>query len=270
MAQPEQGSAQDVFAKLAGLIAEVLGNDTGAGALTVEALKSSELAQSFKVTCGAATGFAKIFGATKAAQEAFEREKYALGLLQGEGIPKLRLVSEADRFICTEFIDGDPIQQVISDANLMQHSEFLGQWFGRLANHAPSESYDRNWYEYLKNYTDTFDEKLLRQQRPILETCRIFRVTLAHNDNAPSNFILGKDKHLYGVDFEDCMMKPEGWDLVTAARHLAHGHLADLPMISSSLHRGYRMTAEEALLPDNFDQVVNVLVTANIVSKRAE
>ncbi len=260
---------QEIKQKLAGLsdhIANALDPDHGETAFTLETIKTSDRSTSTKVMLGDKTGFLKLFGDSDAAMAAFARERRALDILHSEPVPKLLFVAEKERAILTRFINGTPLLEKLSPETLNQTAEHLGQWFGRLANHAPAEDMDTNWGDYLAKYPTGFAVEILEHQHPILNQSKISRASLSHNDNALGNFILGADKRLYAVDFEDSQMKPEGWDLVTSARAL-FGQMPDqLPVISGSLLRGYQLTAKECGLADNFDQVISAIAVASALA----
>jgi len=139
----------------------------------------------------------------------------------------------------------------------------MGQWFGRLSNLSPSLEYEGNWADYLAQYSSGFEADILAHQRPILEQSNIGWIVLSHNDNILGNFILGDDKRLYAVDFADSRMKPEGWDLITAARAMFGQKPDALATISGSLLRGYQLTSRNCALADNFDQVISTSAFAN-------
>lgn len=225
-------------------------------------LKTSGNAASFKIVLGENAGVLKLFDAGEPAKAAFERERKALDLFHGDQVPRLLFVAEAERAILTEFIKGTSFPDVVSEENLGQRAEFLGQWFGRMSNLAPSAAGQGSWATYLDQYKDGFDAGILHQQRPALEKTPVSKLLLSHNDNSLRNFILGNDKRLYAVDFEDCQMKPEGWDLVTAVRSLFGKFPGELELISASLLWGYQLGATNCGLPDSFDQVLKTLALA--------
>jgi hypothetical protein len=163
-------------------------------------------------------------------------------------------------------IRGQPMREILKDHNVGQMAEFLGQWFGRLSTHAPSEAADGTWWAYLSHYAGQLDSTVLATGKDVLQATRIRRNLLAHNDNALTNFIRGRDKRLYGIDFESCRMKPEGWDLIRAADAMFRRYPDALQIISTSLLRGYRMTAGNSDLPDHFDAVIAMVVTAGVLA----
>jgi tRNA A-37 threonylcarbamoyl transferase component Bud32 len=231
--------------------------------LVLEVIKRSEISTSIKAKLGDTVGFLKLFHEGENATDAFDRERRALELLMGEQVPKLLFVAEAEHVIMTSFIKGKSVLGTLSSNNVNQVSEHMGQWFGRLANKAPKTNYEGDWASYMDLYSSGFETDILDNQRPILEQSRIANLTLSHNDNALGNFIMGADKRLYAVDFEDSRMKPEGWDLITAGRALFGQMPRELPIISGSLLRGYQLTAKDCNLPDNFDQVISAVAFAN-------
>lgn len=253
--------------KLAGVIAPVLKLGHPESEFQADIIKISDVATGVKITLGDRVGFLKLFADGDDAQAAFDRERRALDILHGGQVPRLLLIAEAERAILTEYIKGQPLADTLHAENVIQTAEHLGQWFGRLSNHAPTEKADETWAVYLKGYSDGFDQEVLKQQTPILDQSTISRRVLSHNDNALGNFILGADKRLYAVDFEDCRMKPEGWDLVTAGRALFGQAPEQLDLIAGSLLRGYQLTAKECALAGNFDQVISVLAVAMVTAK---
>lgn len=249
--------------ELGGIIANVLDADHQQDELRVEILKASDRATSLKVMLGDKTGFLKLFRNGDAAETAFCRERKALELLHGDQVPKILFVAEAERAILTTFIKGTPLLETLTPKTVHQVAEHMGQWFGRLSNLSPSLEYEGHWANYLANYPTGFDTDILGHQRSILARSRIGKIVLSHNDNALGNFILGDNKRLYAVDFADSRMKPEGWDLITAARALFGQKPDALAMISGCLLRGYQLTAKNCGLPDNFDQIISSVAFAN-------
>ena len=259
----------EIKARLAGigdLLARVLNPDHTEDRLDIAVIKQSDNAVSVQVTLGDQTGFLKLFQMDDAAGKAFARERKALDLLAGQNIPQLLLVAEAERAILTRFIDGTPFQDVLSQDNLIQSAEHLGQWFGRLSNAAPQQALETTWGAYIAQYETGFDRSVLDQQQAFLNRAKIGISCLSHNDNVLSNFILGRDKRLYAVDFENTRMKPEGWDLITAARAIFGRFPDQLQVASQSLLRGYRLTSKTCTLAEDFDQVINALALAMALS----
>jgi thiamine kinase-like enzyme len=177
-------------------------------------------------------------------------------------VQQLGFVSEPDLVLVTRYIKGTPLSETVTSDTLIRMAEFLGQWFGRLANIAPHSPADTNWADYLAQYQSGFNPDLLIQQDMTLGQVPICRLILSHNDNALGNFILGADKQLYAVDFEDSRMKPEGWDLITAANALFRRFPDELQTISASLFRGYQLTAKDHGLKSGFEQVIGLAVIA--------
>jgi len=132
-----------------------------------------------------------------------------------------------------------------------------------LSNVAPNENAHETGAGYLGAYNGQFNRDVLEQQSRILKKTPVGKCVLAHNDNTLDRFILGKNKHLYFVDFEDSRMKPEGWDLVTAARSIFVRFPESLPEISAALHRGYQLSARACGLAENFDQIISSIVLAD-------
>ncbi len=259
----ERAEIEKQLGAIGDIIAGVLVPGHQESELGVELLKSSDVATAMKVQIGEKAAFAKLFNGDDTAMAAFVRERRALELLNATQVPRLLFVAEPQRLIVTSYIEGTALNEVLTADNLMLTAEHMGQWFGAVSNTAPAEPQSGSWAEYLLNYQEGFNPEVLEQQRPILEQTQINRLTLAHNDNALSNFILGQDKRLYAVDFEDSRMKPEGWDLVTTASALFRRFPEEVPTISNALLRGYRLSAKDCSLIEAFDQLISVLVVAN-------
>ncbi len=79
---------------------------------------------------------------------------------------------------------------------------------------------------------------------------------LTQSDAAFSNFVIGTDDRLYGVDFEEIRQKPEGWGLLLMARALADLSLGNIYEMAEMLYRGYRMTQPDSKLPREFASVI--------------
>jgi tRNA A-37 threonylcarbamoyl transferase component Bud32 len=261
----KQAEIKETLTAIGDVIAHVLNPDHQQEDLVVESIKQSDSSTTLKAKLGDKIGFLKLFERGAVGKDAFARERKALELMIGEQVPRLLFVAEVEQVIMTSFIDGKPLLNTLKPENIGQTAEHMGQWFGRLSNKTPQVVHEGNWADYLNQYKSGFDGDILDQQRPILEQTRISRLQLSHNDNALANFILGKDKRLYGVDFEDSRMKPEGWDLVTAARSLFGQMPGDLPLIAGSLLRGYQLAAKDSALPENFDQVISATAFAQAV-----
>lgn len=235
--------------------------------LSVSQLRSSEIAASFKVSVGKTVGFVKIFDVTPEAAQAFDRERKALEGFHGLLIPKLLFVAEGKRLLMTEFVVGAVLKDIVHSDNMSRIAEHMGQWIGSLHNIAPRQNHESCWSDYLKAYEKGLAPGVLDQQAAILDRIEIGHLTLAHNDNALSNFIMAEDGHLFGVDFEKARFKPEGWDLVTSARALFVLFPDSLPEISAALLRGYQLTVKDSELPMFFDQAINAVTVSNLVSE---
>lgn len=257
---------ETIISRHAEVIAQVLAPGHAEATLSVECLKTSPTSSSYRVSVGEKHGLVKIFRTSESAQAAFDRERRALEGFQNLSVPKMLLVSERDLLITAEYLQGRTLTDLVSEQNVIQMAEFLGQWFGRLANISPTEASNLSWDSYLDGYEGSLSTEFLEGQRNILRKTRIRTVCLNHNDNALENFLVAKDKKLYGLDFEDCRMKPLGWDLVTGTRAFFVRFPDKLQTISNSLLRGFRLTGPKDALPDEFDQIINTIVVSNILA----
>lgn len=213
--------------------------------------------------------FIKLFRPGMVARQAYQREQTALAVFSGDLVPQILLADPDTGFLITEFIQGRMLADSVTEQNQPQMAEFLGNWLGRLANLAPRLEYDGNWAGYLDRYESGFDKAVLADHAAFLSGQRIGQLVLARNDNALSNFVIAPNRRLYGVDFEFSRMKPEGWDLMTAARAFLDMFPQDFDVITSSLLRGYRLTVMENGIDEVFENVIRVLVTANLLSNAA-
>jgi len=247
---------------LADAIATALAPERREPALAATILKTTAHATTLKVEIGGKAGVLKLFHPDEAGRGAFQRARRALEGMQALTVPRLLLVSERDAALLSAFIPGALLGARLEPTNLAQMAEFAGQWFGRLATIAPRAPAEGSWGDYLARFETGFARDLLEQQKPLLDSLGPDHLALAHNDNALSNFILARDRRLYGVDFEDTRLKPEGWDLITSASAFFRRFPDDLPVISNSLLRGFRLTNAACHLPNRFDQLINVLVLA--------
>lgn len=250
--------------RVAEAMAAVLAPGHAQSALAVETLKTSDIATTLRLTLGNKTAIAKVFEA--GADDAFRREWKALDGFHKGPVPRLLFVSQAERILMMSEIAGRPFADGLTAETLVQRAEFLGQWFGRLANQAPTEARSETWHDYLQHYERGLDQAVLAAKTALLSRIPVNLLILSHNDNALSNFVIGTDKRLYGLDFADARMKPEGWDLVTAARTLFRRFPDDLPIIANSLIRGYTLTRKGARLDPQFDAVIATIVTANLLA----
>ncbi len=254
--------AEQVLRRHAAAIARAMAQDGDGGDLHIEMLKCGQTSTVLKVDHGARSAIAKVFGPDRMAWDAYVRERGALDWLPADMVPGLLLVAEAQRLLLMSFIDGDSLDVVLNGDTLIRHAEFLGQWFGRLSDISPTRPAAGNWHDYVMNYDKGFDRQALGEYAPILRASAVGTLTLAHNDNAMDNFILGRDRRLYGVDFSQCRMKPLGWDLITAAQALFRRFPGDLPLIAGSLVRGYALGSRKDLPGPDFAEVVTLLVLA--------
>ena len=234
--------------------------------LEYNVLKSSRNSAVLKISVGRTTAVGKLFSDTKPARKMFRRERRALDVLNGAQIPKLKLVAEKDLFVLSEFIEGRPLTDVLSENSLPRTAEHVGQWLGNLESAAPHKDSDDNWYGYLKNYEKGLNFEALDKQRALLKNSPVGRLTLAHNDNAMSNYILGTDKRLYGIDFESAQMKPVGWDLITATLAMMRKFPNAISDIINAKMRGYNLTAPNSVLPKDFEQIISVVSVSHLVS----
>lgn len=255
-----------VISKLGGEISQILMPGHDKDALSILPLKTSKSSKTFKADLAGRAGIIKLFTPHKRKNDPFERERWALDLLHSEFVPKLLFVSVPDRLIMTDFIDGQTLAEIIKSHNMLRNAEHLGQWFGKLSNISPRKPSGENWQSYLQKYDTGFDTQVLQGGDVILQSTPITRMLVAHNDNDLSNFILGTDKKLYGVDFETSRFKPEGWDMITASRFMFRKFPDHLDIIVDAMCRGYNMTAIDSTLPECFDAVIKVVAVANIAT----
>ncbi len=251
-------------------IAHVMDPGHAEQALLVEELKSSDISTALRLSLGGRTAFAKVFADNRRATAAFERERKALAGLSGLNIPELLLVAETQRLLVTTFIAGKPVSETLNADNLLLMAEHVGQWLGLMSNAAPSEPGKGSWADYLENVQDGINQDIVALEGPALCACAVGKFLLAHNDNALGNFITGTDKKLYAVDFEDCRMKPEGWDLITAARAFAIRFPSEIRDITSTLLRGYNLTARNSGLSETFDGIMNILIIAFLTENASD
>ncbi|MCA8867395.1 MAG: phosphotransferase [Rhodobacteraceae bacterium] len=213
--------------------------------------------------------FIKLFRPGIVARQAYQREQTALAVFSGDLVPQILLADPETGFLITDFIQGRTLADSVTGQNLPQMAEFLGNWLGRLANLAPRLDHDGDWAGYLDRYESGFDKAVLADHAPFLSGQRIGQLVLARNDNALSNFVIAPDRRLYGVDFEFSRMKPEGWDLITAARAFLDMYPQEFDVIIASMLRGYHLTVMENGIGEAFENVIRVLVTANLLSNAA-
>ncbi len=230
--------------------------------LQVALLKSGSHATVVKVEHDGHRAIAKVFAPGQAHRAPYLRERDALGWLPADMVPGLLSVAEARRLLLMSFISGERLDLALNDGNLIRHAEHLGQWFARLANIAPTRPAKGSWHDYLMQYRKGFDRAVLNEHARLLGASATGLVTLAHNDNALDNFILGRDRRLYGIDFSQSRMKPLGWDLVTAAQALFRRFPGELSSIAASLVRGYALSARHHLPAPNFAELITLLVLA--------
>ena len=251
-------------------IAHVMDPNHAAETLLVAELKSSEISTSLHMTLGGQSAFAKVFAENEKAEAAFDRERHALEGLSGLNIPKLLLVAKKQRLLVTSFVPGKPLSETLNRTNLPRTAEFVGQWLGTMSNIVPSHASDDTWADYLAKLDGALNQDILGLENRKFGDVAIGRTLLARNDNALGNFIIGTDKKLYAVDFEACRMKPEGWDLITAARAFAGRFPAEIPAITSALFRGYKLTARNTGLVETFDGLMNILVVALVTGNSSD
>jgi|GEM_PF-1687870 len=266
----KQAQIKEILGELGDAIAGVIDPDHGRESLDAEILKASETSTALKLTIGTRTAFAKLFHPGTAGHDAFARERQALELLNGAQVPRLLFVAEGRQLMVTQFIDGVSIGQSVNAQNAMLTAEHLGQWFGSLAGSVPSETSDETWASYLMNYESGLNAAILERHASVLANVPVGRLVFSHNDNALGNFILTPEKRLFAVDFADCRMKPEGWDLLTSARALFLRCPEELQSVAAALLRGYRLAATDSGLQDDFDNVISALVVANILQSARE
>lgn len=255
---------------VADAIAAVLAPGIEATNLQADILRDGKRAVTLKVDVKGARAVVKLFHEGDEAEAAYAREVRALEGFQDASVPRLLLTAPGERMLMMSEIRGQALADILKDHNVGQMAEFLGQWFGRLAGIAPEEAHVSTWWTYLEGYGTQLDGDLLASQKTLLQATPIRHLRLAHNDNALSNFIRGRDKRLYGIDFESCQMKPEGWDLIMAADAFFRRAPSELATISTSLLRGYNMTAGDRSLPESFDAVISAVVVAGIVAAAAD
>jgi len=247
-------------------IAAVLKPDHGASKLSMTTLKSGALATTFLAKVAGARAVVKIFAEGHDAHQEFEREKTALTGFNGLSIPDLMFVSEPERLLMMKYIDGSSMADHITGANLSDRAHQLGEWFATLFNASPKKPDSNDWSTYLQAYESDLKSDVLTEQEKVLGATKITVQSLAHNDNAMSNFIVAGDGAIFGIDFAQARFKPEGWDLITAARALFLKFPENLPEVSASLVAGYKDKAADSGLTDQFDQIISIACIANLVA----
>ena len=255
----DRDESQKRLTRLADALATVLAPGHGEGHMLARVLREGPTAVTWRVAVAGRAGAVKVFDPGEEGRAAYARERRALEGFQGQGVPRLLFVADDAACLMTEFVAGRTLAEALDDANRLQMAEFLGQWLGRLAQVAPKRPAGGTWKDYLDKVDGRLNRQVLARQAPILEQTPVSRSLLAHNDNALTNFILGKDRRLYGVDFENARFKPEGWDLAMAGAALFGRFPDDLQLLSGALLRGYRLTAPDTGLPAHFDQVISAV-----------
>ena len=256
----DRDESQKRLTGLADALGAALAPGHGEDSMLARVMRESPTAVTWRVAVGGRAGAVKLFDPGEEGRAAYARERRALEGFQGQGVPRLLFVADGEACLMTAFVEGRTLAEALDDANRLQMAEFLGQWLGRLSTVAPDQPADAdNWKDYLDRVDGNLNREILAQQAPILEQTPVLRNLLAHNDNALTNFILGKDRRLYGVDFENARFKPEGWDLAMAGAALFGRFPDDLQLLSGALLRGYRLTATDTELPANFDQLISAV-----------
>ncbi|MFQ5438167.1 MAG: hypothetical protein ACE5DK_04960 [Paracoccaceae bacterium] len=252
--------------KIGDRIARAIDPDHHARELDATIVRTGDASVTLDLTLGDKTARARLFGDDAASISAFEREHQALRVLHATAVPRLLLALKSPRFIMTDVHDGRVLAGMLNPATLTMRAEHLGQWFGLLANVAPSAPGTGSWADYAMEYKGDFNPDILERHMDLLRDVPLGKTTLALNDGSPDHFILGPDKRLYAVSLEYCRMKPEGWDLILAARALFHRFPDRLREISDALVRGYLLSARKPGLGTGFADIAVALVLAGTLA----
>lgn len=209
--------------------------------LEIETVRRSEGQITFLFSVGARKAVVKAFDPSrKDARARCEREVACARILNGTGlVPQAIGHSEDTSHIIFEHISGQSLSEAMTRFNVQDIARAMGDWYGALHSSVPQKDSPTTWFDYLGKYGE-FREVIKEPQiRHTLKEMPIASVALCRNDAHLSNFILGDDDRLVGFDFEAAAMKPEGWDILLAARYLGRRFPQQIEAITWALVVGW-------------------------------
>jgi hypothetical protein len=225
-------------------------------ALTFRRIETARNNAVYEIFAENKRSFAKVFARDQDGRARYAREVATLTHLDGRLGPDLLLAEETDGVVVTAAIVGQPVRKFLNRLDREHRIEHLGQWIGALASATPHQPLAGTWGLYLQEYGTEIDLNVLASIATDLDDLPLNVSILTQSDSALSNFIIGNDDRLYGVDFEEIRQKPEGWGLLLMARALADLSLGNIYEMAEMLYRGYRMTQPDSKLPREFASVI--------------
>lgn len=177
------------------------------------------------------TAVLKVFGAE---DEGYAREARMLGLLEGTALaPALLGRVAAARTLVLEDVPGTRLDDAGSPGLARAEAGALGRWLAGMAAALPGDPDPDDWATHLARLPG--QGAALAQMAAASGAAPPGALRLCRNDGHLGNTLRRPDGRLVGIDFEAAALRPEGWDLLLAARSLhrryptaSEGPVADL------------------------------------------
>ena len=152
----------------------------------------------------------------------FEREISVARVLSGTGLsPPLLHISEEARLAVFSYQTGRAVSEVLTSENVPIYAEKIGQWLKKFYHYMPKRKAEASWIDYLSRYSELNTSYIVDHLSSAPDHYSISFESIARNDMHMSNFLVGGNDTLVGLDFEASAFKPVGWDILLAARVLS-------------------------------------------------
>jgi hypothetical protein len=217
--------------------------DLGAreGPLSVRQFSHNEKCLVFRVGMDTSQIVAKVFDRDNPDTVwSFEREISVARRISDTGLsPALLHVSEDTRMAVFSYQRGSAVSEALTSENVQIFAEQIGRWLREFYGHMPKREAKAGWIDYLSRYNELDASYIDDYLNSMSEHYTISSAAIARNDMHLSNFLVGEDNALFGLDFEASAFKPVGWDILLAARVLSHRFPEQIDTIAKSLVAGW-------------------------------
>ncbi len=248
-----------------------LGAEPTVEKLDASILKSGRFATTFLLSAADLKGVLKAFDDTPDGHAAFRRERDVQLLLKGKNLaPPFLQFSDTGRFVLSRYVEGNTARELPKGLSLEDFARKAGLWIATFESAMPKEVASTDWAAYLENYPDLQESEVFQDLSGILGQFGISTMVLARNDNALENFLIDVQGNVLGVDFDNSMMKPAGWDLCMAAYALVDLKTENVDRVLPELVAGYR-SHPETLVPADVDlgTLIRTMIPLALDSSRA-
>ncbi len=240
-----------------------------AGPIPVETLRRRADAAVMVFRLGDRSVVVKAFDPARAATAApFERELACLLRLERSGLaPRLRGFDRKNRFVLMDEVEGCPLDHALAPATLPAIARRLGTWYARFARAQAAAEHHADWQTYLARYPGLLDPEA-PEDHAFLADLPVASLKIARNDAHLGNFLARPGGSLVGLDYEAASLKPQGWDLLLAARDLARRAPPRAAEIVDALLEGWG-GGTDSLFPEDLHRLALFFVARTALRSHA-